>query len=98
MASFLKSLLGSVMGGGRGEAAGAAEEAEEYNGYRLYATPFRDEGQYRTAGRIEKDFDTGVKEHRFIRAEKHASLEEAQAFSLTKARQIVDQNGDRMFS
>ena len=96
MASFLKSLLG--LGGSRGGAAGAAEEPTEYNGYRLYATPFKDEGQYRTAGRIEKDFDTGVKEHKFIRAEKHASLDEAQDFSLNKARQIVDQNGDRMFS
>jgi hypothetical protein len=97
MASFLKSLLGSVMPGGRGSSA-AAEEPVEYNGYRLYPTPFRDEGQYRTAGRIEKEFETGMKEHRFIRAEKHASLEEAQDFSLIKARQIVDQNGDRMFS
>jgi hypothetical protein len=95
MASFLKSLLG--LGGGGG-AASPTEEATEYNGYRLYATPFKDEGQYRTAGRIEKDFDGGVKEHKFIRAEKHASLDEAQEFSLNKARQIVDQNGDRMFS
>ncbi len=98
MASFLKSLLGSVMGGGWSGTGPAPEEATEYNGYRLYATPFKDEGQYRTAGRIEKDFDTGVKEHKFIRAEKHASLDEAQDFSLNKARQIVDQNGDRIFS
>ena len=36
-------------------------------------------------------------EHRFIRADRHASLEEAVEFSLSKGRQIVDQQGERIF-
>jgi hypothetical protein len=85
---------------GRKETAGddaPAGDAVEYNGYRIRPAPFRDGGQFQTAGVIEKDFPDGVKEHRFIRAEKHGSHDEAVSFTLTKARQIIDQTGDGMF-
>jgi hypothetical protein len=74
-----------------------ASEAVEHNGYRIRAAPFRADGQFQTAGIIEKDFPDGVREHRFIRAEKHASKEEAEAFAVTKGKQIVDGLGDRIF-
>ena len=37
-------------------------------------------------------------EHRFIRADAFASYDEAVKFTLGKARQIVDLQGERMFS
>ncbi len=84
--------------GGRNDAGEAAPgDAEEYNGFRIRPAPFAAEGQWQTAGLIEKDFPDGRKEHRFIRAEKHASREEAAAFSTSKAKQIIDQSGDAMF-
>ena len=49
------------------------------------------------AGRISRIVDGATKEHKFIRADRFASLEEAAEFTLTKGRQIVDQLGDRMF-
>jgi hypothetical protein len=98
MASFLKSLWNQVTGGaGGGSAAPAEEEAIEYNGYRIVAAPFADGGQFQTAGRIEKEVGGVLKEHRFIRAEKHPSRDEAVSFSVTKGKQICDQSGDRMF-
>ncbi len=93
---MLGNLLGKLFGKGGSEAAPTAEPVE-YKGYRIFAEPFADGGQYQTAGRIEKDFEEGVREHRFIRAEKHPSREEAASFSLTKARQIIDGNGDAIF-
>ena len=63
----------------RRSARGDAGPALEYNGYRIRAAPFRDGGQFQTAGIIEKDFPDGMKEHRFIRAEKHGSQDEAAA-------------------
>jgi hypothetical protein len=33
-----------------------------------------------------------------VRADRHAAYDDAVEFSLSKARQIVDQSGDRMFS
>ena len=55
-------------------------------------------GVYQTAGIIEKDAPDGVKEHRFIRADTHQSKEDAVAFAISKAKQIIDLQGDRMFA
>jgi hypothetical protein len=38
------------------------------------------------------------KEHRFIRADSYASYDDAVSFTLNKARQIVDLQGERMFN
>jgi hypothetical protein len=89
--SFWKNLFG---GGSR-----AAEQTApvEYNGYLIRPAPFASEGRYQTAGTIEKEIAGVRKEYRFIRADTHASLDDAVAFSLSKARQIIDLQGDRIF-
>jgi hypothetical protein len=96
--SMLKSLWNSLMGkGADGGAVAVAAEAVEYKGYRIRPSPYQAGSQYQTSGTIEKDFPSGTREHRFVRAESHPSKEDAVAFSLIKARQIIDQQGDRMF-
>ena len=93
--SFWKSLFG----GGSSESAGEGKPgaAVEYNGFTIRAAPYKAEGQYQTAGIVEKEINGVAKSHKFIRADRHASYEDAVEFSLAKARQIVDQQGDRMF-
>ena len=92
------SILKRLFGGGGGSGGGtAARDAVEYNGYRIRPEPFKSEGQYQTAGIIEKDFPGGAREHRFIRAERHASADEAANFAISKGKQIIDENGDRVF-
>ena len=92
--SFWKTLFG-------GDAAPAAAEKPgqpvEYKGFVISPAPYKEEGQYQTAGTIAKDVDGVRKEHRFVRADRHASFEAAVAFTLDKARQIVDLQGERMF-
>jgi hypothetical protein len=95
--SIFKTLWGRIAGGASSEPPEAPGEAFEYKGYRIRATPFAAEGQFQTAGVIEKDFDTGPKEHRFIRAERHPSKDDAAAFAITKGKQIIDEQGDRLF-
>ena len=91
---MLKALWGRLLGR---ETAAAAGPAIEYNGYRIRPAPYRRQGQYQTCGVIEKEVAGEIKEHRFIRAETHPSREAAIAFSLTKAKQLIDQQGDRLF-
>ena len=88
----LKALLSRLFGG-------AAAEAEpiEYNGYRIRPTPYRRIGQYQTCGLVAKEFAGEIKEHRFIRAEMHPTHEAAIAFSIAKAKQLIDEQGDRLF-
>ena len=96
--SMLKALWDRLTGGGAGTGAeDVAAEAVEYKGYRIRASPYQSGSQYQTSGTIEKDFPSGAKQHRFVRAESHANRDDAVEFSILKARQIIDQQGDRMF-
>jgi hypothetical protein len=97
MLAALKAMWARI-GGGGGEARAATHPAVEYKGYRIRPAPYAAKGQYQTAGVIEKDTGAGLKEHRFIRAETHASAEDAAAFAVAKGKQIIDQQGDRIFN
>ena len=91
---MLRALWSRLLGR---DAGGEGGEAIEYNGYRIRPTPYRRMGQYQTCGVIEKEVAGERKEHRFIRAEMHPSREAAIEFSVAKARQIIDEQGERMF-
>jgi len=98
MFATLKAAWARLMSqaGSRGSDEPAAA-AVEYNGYRIRPAPYRTNGQYQTAGIIEKDTAEGVKQHRFVRADTHQSRDDAVAFVISKAKQIIDLQGDRMF-
>ena len=81
----------------RGGAADEPMPAVEYKGYRIPPATDLNGGQHQTAGVIQKDAADGVKEHRFIRAETHPSKDDAAAFAITKGKQIINQQGDRVF-
>ena len=89
----LKALLSRLFGG-----AAAAAEPIEYNGYRIRPTPYPRGGAYQTCGIIERELAGDTKQHRFIRAETHPSREAAIAFSVAKAKQLIDEQGDRLFA
>ena len=95
--SFLKSLFG--LGGSKEGAGGpaAATKEAEHKGFIIRATPYKDGGQYQTAGTISKEIDGEMKEHKFVRADRFATIEEAADLSLSKGRQIIDEQGERMF-
>ena len=85
------------LAGGQGAGEGPAEPPTEYKGYRIRPAPYRTNGLYQTAGIIEKDAPDGVKQHRFVRADTHPSRDDAVAFAILKAKQIIDLQGDRIF-
>jgi hypothetical protein len=74
-----------------------ATAVTEYNGYRIRPTPYEVNGQYQTAGIIEKDLPAGLKEHHFVRADTHQNRDDAINFTISKAKQIIDMQGDRIF-
>jgi hypothetical protein len=98
MLSKLKEIWTRLTAGGESsESAGPAADPVEYKGYRIRAAPYRTNSLYQTAGTIEKDTPEGVKQHRFVRADTHHSREDAIAFAVSKAKQIIDLQGDRIF-
>lgn len=92
--SFWKKLFG---GGSGGEEAPVAGKEMEHKGFVVRATPFKQDGQYQCCGVVSKEVGGEVKEHRFIRADRFASLDDAIDISLRKGVQMVDEQGERMF-
>lgn len=93
--SFWKSLFGGGSSGGKD--AARTVRAIDHKGYHIEAQPYPEGGQYQVAGLISKELEGVVRSHRFVRADRFATLEEAADFAVMKGQQIVDQQGDRIF-
>ncbi len=89
--------LSKLFGGGGGETAAPSADAIEYKGFQIQPAARRQGGQWLTAGVIRKEVDGEMKEHSFLRADTHASQQDADDFALVKGRQIIDEQGDRLF-
>jgi hypothetical protein len=92
--SFFKKLFG-----GRDVGTEAPKDAgrEDYKDFVIRATPYKEGGQYQLCGVIEKMVGNELKSYKYIRADKFSGLDEASSFTLSKGRQIIDEQGDRMF-
>jgi hypothetical protein len=90
--SFFKKLFG---GGGEAAAPKAARSAE-HKGFTIEARPYKEGGQFQLAGVISKEIDGVRKEHKYVRADRFTSLEEAAEIALVKGRQIIDEQGERL--
>ena len=90
MSGFFSKLFGG------GEKSAPAFETETYKGYVIEPKPKGTSGTYNIAGSIRKEGDPDGPSHDFIRADTFTSTEEAARFSIIKAKQIIDQQGDRL--
>jgi hypothetical protein len=71
----------------------SSSKTMEYKGFVIEAAPYKDGGQWQLAGVISKDGKT----HKFVRADKFSSPDEAADIAISKGQLIVDQLGDGMF-
>ncbi|MBO0663360.1 HlyU family transcriptional regulator [Jiella sp. MQZ9-1] len=94
--SFLKKLFGGAGGATPGEPA--VVDSRDYAGFAIKATPMPEGGQFRLAALIEKEIGGETKVHRMIRADLFASKDDAAAFALRKAEQVIDEQGEALFN
>lgn len=87
------SLFSKLFGGG----GKPAKEPELYKEFRIFPEPQSGSGGYRLAARIEKEVEGETKTHQMIRADQIQDAEEAKAFSIRKAKQLIDEQGERLF-
>jgi len=73
-------------------------EPVEYKGFLIYQESIAESGQYRIAGRITKEIDGEVREHRFIRSDVVSSETDANDLMLNKAKMFIDQMNGKIFS
>ena len=89
--SFFKKLFGMKP---------AAEEpvsSIEHEGYLITATPMSDGGQFRLCAVISREIDGETLTHRMIRADIFPNRDDAIETSYRKAKQMIDEQGDRIF-
>ena len=91
--SFFKRLFG---GGNSTEASKPAAEAE-HKGFQIIATPQSEGGQYRLHGVISKSVDGETKSHTLIRADLFPDADQCAEVTIRKARQVIDEQGERIF-
>ena len=68
-----------------------------YKDFMIHPAPRREGGQWLTAGVITKQGPDGEREAAFIRSDQFSSKEDAENCAVAKARQIIDERGDRLF-
>jgi len=89
---ILKFLRG--LGAGKSESS-AAREAVDYKGFCIVPTPRKVQGGWTTEGTISKSTGNDTRSEHFIRADMLMSEEDAVAYSVTKAKKIIDEQGER---
>ncbi len=95
--SFLKKLFGGGSDSD-GDAGGRKVlDSEEYQGFTIKAIEMKAGSEFQLSGAIEKEIDGEQKVHTFVRADRLPSADQAAASTLSKGRQIIDEQGERLF-
>lgn len=84
------SILSRLFGGGR---AAPARPPVEHEGFTIHAEPIAEGARHRIAARIEKD----GRSHLMIRADTLETAELAAEASVSKARMLIDEQGEAIF-
>jgi hypothetical protein len=93
--SFLKKLFG--LGSGAAQAPANDVPPEIYKGYTIQPSPAEENGAFQICGLISREVDGVLKEQHFIRADRLPSRDIAVEMTVSKARQMIDLEGDRIF-
>lgn len=97
---MIGKLLGRWLGGSGepGESGGGEVLASEsYQGFEIRAAPVQEAGGWRVAGVITKAGNGEDREHEFVRADTCADADSAAAMTVRKAKQLIDEQGERLF-
>ena len=92
--SFLKNLFGWGKAGGDEP---VVTKEVEHKGFLIAAKPYLEDGQYQLAGTISRATAEGRQEHAFIRADRFTSRDAAADAAIAKGRQLIDEQGDKIF-
>lgn len=92
--SFLKKLFG----GSGSQSSGPQFDAVEHEGHKIVPQPMPESGQFRLQATVSKEIGGETKEHRLIRADVFPSAEQAAEFAVRKAKLLIDQQGDALYS
>lgn len=99
MSGFL-SRIGSIFGGAKQEQSAVRrdEEMVVYQDLRIYPMPIPEGGQWRLAATIVMGTGEEELEYALVRADVFSSRDDAASYSIRKAKQIIDEQGEKLFA
>lgn len=80
-----------------GKSKAPEPEPERYKDFAIYPAAQKDAGGFRLAARVEKQVGEETKVHHLIRADTLNTQDAANDAAIAKAKQLIDQMGDRIF-
>ena len=83
--------------GGSGAKEAKKHDAVDYKGFSIVPTPRQVSGGWTTEGVISMGSGDDARSERFIRADMLMSEEDAVTYSISKAKKIIDEQGERLF-
>jgi len=92
------SILSKLFGSSGGAAAKPAAEPVIYEDFRITPQPIAEGGQHRIAAIIEKGEGDATRSHKLVRADTFGDRQAAMDASVAKAKQMIDEQGERLFS
>ncbi len=94
------SFFAKLFGGGSSDTSASPKRSDpvEHEGLTIRAAPMPEGSQFRLAGVIIKTTDAGPLERLFVRADLFTTREEAEDFTVRKGKQIIDEQGQRLFA
>lgn len=87
------SLFSKLFGGGEK----SEPQPVSYKGFDIFPDLIAEGGKFRLSARIEKIIDGDRKTHAVIRADVFESRDQAESFSIIKAKQVIDEQGEHIF-
>ena len=87
------SLLSKLFGG----KSAPEPDPVAYEGFQITPQPIPEGRSFRLSARVEKDVGGTMQSHTLIRADTFEGLEAATEASIAKAKQMIDEQGDRLF-
>lgn len=91
------SFLRRLFGGESKPASGPSFDTVEHAGFAILPAPIAEGGQYRLCAIISQGQGEGRREHRMIRADMFPDAASAAEASIRKARQMIAEQGERLF-
>ncbi len=93
--SFLRKLFG--IGTDSSNQSSQQMASVEHEGFQITPDPIAEGGQFRLAATVSRDIDGVRKQHRLIRADMFSSREEASEAAIRKAKQLIKEQGEKLF-
>ncbi|WP_375262917.1 HlyU family transcriptional regulator [Palleronia sp.] len=92
------SILSKLFGRGGGGASAPEEQPVTYKGFIIRPAPIVEGKQHRLAAWIEKEVNGETRSHHLIRADMTAARDTAVEAAIAKSKQVIDEQGEGLFS